>query len=87
MSTRTFEVQQAETVHRIVTWRVKADSFEQARQMVYDGYAEHWDTEDYDYEYGEVNNVECRDCGESDDYNDTCECDRVDHEFMAEIGL
>jgi hypothetical protein len=82
---RTFEVEQDETVYRKVTWRVEADSFEEAEQMVYDGYAEHWDSDEYDSDYGEVTNVECRDCGETD--SDDCECERVDHEFMAEIGL
>jgi hypothetical protein len=82
---RVFEVQQDETVYRTVTWRVEADSFEEATQMVYDGYGDHWDSDDYDSDYGEVTNVECLDCGETDD--DDCRCERVDHEFMAEIGL
>ena len=82
---RWFEVQQDETSYRTVTWRVEADSFEEAQQMVYDGYGEVWNSEEYDSDYGEVTNVECQDCYETD--ADDCECERVDHEFMAEIGL
>jgi hypothetical protein len=82
---RTFEVRQHETVYRTVTWRVEADSFEEAEQMVYDGDAEWYDSDEYDSEYGDIHNVQCQDCYETDESE--CECERVDHEFMAEIGL
>ena len=82
---RWFEVQQDETVYRTVTWRVEADSHEEAEQKIYDGEGDWCDSDDYDSDYGEVTNVECRDCGETCAEN--CKCERVDHEFMAEIGL
>lgn len=82
---RWFEVQQDETVYRVITWRVEADSFEEAMEMVCDGDGEWYDSDEHDSEYGEVISVECRDCGETD--AEDCECERVDHAFMAELGL
>jgi len=81
---RRFEVRQEETCYKTVFWRVEADSFEEAEQLIRDGYGEFWDSEEYDSDYGEITDVTCRECGDS---GDRCECERVDHEFMAEIGL
>ena len=80
---RTFEIQQSSTVYRTIYWQVDANSFEEAEQMVHDGYGHICDTCDDDERYGDIENIECVDCGETD--SDDCEC--VDTEFMADIGL
>ncbi len=82
---RCFEVQREEICYKTATFRVEADSFEEAEQKVYDGYADYWDGDEYDSEYGDITNVECLECGETSSCD--CECERVDSEFMAEIGL
>jgi len=80
---RTFEVQQSSTVYRTITWQVEANSFDEAQQMVIDGYGDIYDTCDDDEDYGDIEEVLCIDCGETE--SDDCEC--VDTEFMADIGL
>ena len=80
---RTFEVTRDEIQYRTVTYRVEADSFEEARDLIYRGCGDQWDSDYYDSELGEITNIECRECGETDE--DECECDSSD--VFAELGL
>lgn len=80
---RTFVVEQHCVEYKTVTWRVEADSHEEAESMVYDGMAEWWDSDEYDTEYGDVTEVRCYDCDATD--SDDCECESED--VFADLGL
>lgn len=83
---RIFHITQECTETYQITWEVEAESFEDAEEQLSCGMAEEYDRDSWpDTDYGYVDSITCQDCFEDDP--DSCECERVDHEFMAEIGL
>jgi hypothetical protein len=86
-TTRTFHVTQEYTEYYTVTWEVEADSFDEAAEKARDGYADEYDRDYYDSDYGSIDEVTCRECDESEYH---CECGNASVEseqFFAEIGL
>jgi hypothetical protein len=86
--TRTFHVTQEYTEYYTVTWEVEAESFDEANDMVQDGYAEEYDRDFEDSEYGSIDDVTCQDCYETE-YRCECESEAAaqSEQFFAEIGL
>jgi len=83
---RIFHITQDYTETFQIIWEVVAESFEDAEHQLSCGMADEYDRDSWpDADYGDINSIVCQDCLEED--SDSCECERVDHEFMAEIGL
>lgn len=90
MAMRMFTVTQDQTVSRTVTYEVEAETFEAAEEAIYEGYGMEVDYDDYDWDSGSIDTIECQDCGA--DCSEDCECEREAEneslkEFLAEIGL
>jgi len=83
---RIFHITQDCTETFQIIWEVEADSFEHAEELVYSGMADEYDRDSWpDTDYGYIHSVECQECLEQDELD--CTCERVDSEYMAEIGL
>ena len=70
---RTFQVAIDKTRYVTETYRVEAESFDEAEEKVRDGYGELYEDDEYDWEWGDVQEIECRECGA--DTEEDCSCD------------
>lgn len=85
MEARRFFVKQDGYKRMTYTWEVYAESFEEAEEKVYEGYADLYDEDEWDNYYESIEEVICAEC---DSDSDDCECEKEDaNEFLADIGL
>lgn len=85
MEERKFYVKQDAYKRLTVTWEVYAESFDDAEEMVRNGYGDLYDEDEYDTDYEDLEEVTCGECDETESY---CECEKeAANEFLAEIGL
>jgi hypothetical protein len=95
MSKRTFYIRQEIVSYGTQVWKVGAESYEEAQDILFNGDAEHWDEDHYETEAGDIISIECQVCGQSNVEVEKCKCDgtvlnaesqkQLDS-FIAEIG-
>lgn len=84
--TRTFKVSADVRVWKTVSYLVTAESFEDAKDTVYNGdYDDVYDEYEDDYTIDSINDVECYECDQDED-DCECESESADSVF-AELGL
>jgi hypothetical protein len=83
--TRRFKVTATVRVWKTVEYLVDADSFDEARDNICNGY---WDDiYDESEDDSDVDSIDYIECWECDSDEDDCECEHSSNDVLAELGL